>query len=176
MITSSDVNRALRTGLEPTLRELGFTRLKSRHYWRYFPDCVWALHLKAVGSFFSSVTGFPPASLVVELGVYYLNFPSGPIAALDPGGQPIPGITDCQVRLSLVNQRNQIALRPASMLGPERSRTDIWWLNPDGSNLLEAVEDIREAVVAFGIPFLEKPYNTRSEQIRRRGLGGTSET
>jgi hypothetical protein len=78
MIGSSEVNRSLRTVLSPALRLAGFQKVRARHNWRYLTDSVWALHIKAVGAHFSGVTGFPPMSLVAELGLYYLEFPGHP--------------------------------------------------------------------------------------------------
>ena len=111
-------------------------------------------------------------SLVAELGLYYLEFPGHPglTAPTDTDGLPIPPITHCHTRLSLELQRNQDLLRPSTMVVPERRRTDVWWLEPDGSNLNEVLVDIRDSVLSFGIPFLLKPYNARQEQLIRRGL------
>ena len=170
MLGSAEVNKAIRAILIPALREHGFTKLRTRHNWRYFSDCVWALHLHAVGAYFSSVTGFPPMSLAAELCIYYLDFPAGAAAPLDTDGLPIPAATHGHVRLPLAIQSNQDEVRPASMRQIERRRDDIWWLSPDGSNLIDAITDIRNSVIHFGIPYLEKPFNSREEQIRRRAL------
>lgn len=170
MIGSSEVNRSIRAVLSPALRVAGFQKVRTRHNWRYLSDTVWALHIKAVGAYFSSVTGFPPMSLVAELGLYYLAFPGYPNvpSPIDVDGLPIPPITHCHTRLSLELQSSQDHLRPATMLPAERRRPDVWWLEPNGSNLDEAIADIRDSVLVFGIPFLLKPYNAREVQLKRR--------
>jgi hypothetical protein len=83
---------------------------------------------------------------------------------------PIPPITHCHTRLSLELQRSQENLRPPTMSPTERHRQDVWWLEPDGSNLDEAITDIRDSVLTYGIPFMLKPYNARDERLQRRSL------
>jgi len=168
-IATPEVNKSIRALLSPALRAAGFQKVETRHNWRYLSDSIWALHLKAVGAYFSSVTGFPPMSLVAELGIYYHDFPgqSGLVVPRGSDGLLLPPITHCYTRTCLELQRTQSALRPSTMADTERRRTDVWWVQPDGSNLEEVVLDIKDSLFNRGIPFLEKPYNTREEQLSR---------
>lgn len=170
MITSGDINKILRRVVVPTLRELGFTKFKGRVAWRYLDDSVWVFHTRAVGSYFSLVTGFPPASLTAELGIFYLDFPNTPSVEADDDGLPIPKDVHCHTRYGLDNIADQIAVRSQSMSEIERRRRDIWWVEPDGSNAVAVVEDIRQSILEYGVPLLQMPYNARSVQLERRGL------
>jgi len=176
-IGSAEVNRVLRLALNPALRANGFTKFKGRCAWRYMEDCIWVLQLRAVGNYFSMVTGFPPMSLCGELCIFFPDFPSpDPMRRdskppRDTDGLYIPKPPSCQIRLPLLVQQDQAA-DCASIRSPaERDRDNVWFVRPDGSNVEAVVEDVRCSVVEWGIPLLLKPYNTRSEQIKRRGLG-----
>ena len=173
MITSGDINKILRRVVVPTLREIGFTKFQGRTAWRYLDDSVWVFHTRAVGNYFSQTTGFPPASLTAWLGIFYLDFPKTPTVETDDDGLPIPKESLCHVRYALDNIADQIAIRSQSMSPIERRRTDIWWVEPDGSNAEAVVEDIRRSILDYGVHLLHKPYNVRSVQLERRGFAHT---
>jgi len=173
MITSGDINKILRRVVVPTLREIGFTKFKGRVAWRYLDDSIWVFHARAVGSYFSQVTGFPPASLTAELCIFYLDFPKTPPVEADDDGLLIPKDVHCHCRYGLDNIADQIAIRSQSMSPTERRRRDIWWVEPDGSNGEAVAEDIRRSILEYGVPLLQKPYNARSIQLERRGLAHT---
>ena len=168
MIGSAFINKIMARVLTPALRDIGFTKFKGRMSWRYFEDHLWVFQLKSVGAQFSQVTGFPPASLTANLSIFYKDFPDTPPADVDTDGQLIPKEYLCQVRYTLDNVQDQTALRSAQMLPMERNRKDVWWIEPDGSNAEAALEDIKKALLEVGLPLLQKPYNERSAQLRRR--------
>ena len=82
MVGSSEVNKVIRRVISPVLRECGFTKVRTRHSWRYLEDRIWYFMIKSVGSYFSDVTGYPSQSLVAEYGVYFTDFPPNPRPAL----------------------------------------------------------------------------------------------
>jgi hypothetical protein len=175
-ISSADVNRVFRRVLYPALREAGFTKFKGRCAWRYGEDWLWALQIREVGNHFGSVTGFPPMSLCGELGIFFPDFPSPDPSRpdskppRDSDGLDMPKPPQCQVRYPLQVQLDQSPDRAALLTQSERDRDDVWYVRPDGSNIEAVIEDVRRSVIEWGIPLLQKPYNTRAEQIRRRGL------
>src|SRR5512146_2609875 len=71
MISSPEINKILRKTLSPILRENGFTVVQARKAWGWHDHCVWVLSIRAVGNYFSLVTGWPPMSVGVWTGVYY---------------------------------------------------------------------------------------------------------
>lgn len=176
-IGSADVNRVLRRVLNPALREIGFTKFKGRCAWRYLEDCLWVLQIRAVGNHFGLVTGYPPMSLGGELCIFFPDFPSpDPVLpnskpSQDADGKYVPKPPECQIRYPLMVQLDQAADRVSIESAVERRRDDVWFVTPDGSNLEAVVEDVRRSVVEWGVLFLLKPYNSRAEQIERRGLG-----
>ncbi len=175
-ISSTDVNRVLRRVLHPALRSVGFTKFRGRCAWRYNSDCVWALQIQAVGNYFSLVTGFPSMSLGGELCIFFPDFPSPDPTRpenrppCDSDGQFLPKPPDCQIRYPLQVQLDQSADCATTVSPPNHTRDDVWYVRPDGSNVQSVVEDICRSVVQWGVPLLQKPYNSRAEQIVRRGL------
>jgi len=133
-------------------------------------DSVWIFQTRAVGSYFSECTGFPPASITSSLGIFFLDFPMTTAPEIDGDGLPIPKVNQCHVRYSLENMADQIVMRSPDMSAVERRRKDIWWVEPDGSNAAMVVEDIRRSLLEYGVPLLLKPYNARNVQLERRGL------
>jgi hypothetical protein len=175
-IGSAEVNRVLRRVLNPSLRSNGFSKFKGRCAWRYFDDCIWTLQVRAVGSYFSIVTGFPPMSLCGELCIFFPDFPSpDPVRpdakpVRDVDGLNVPKPSQCHIRYPLkvlIDQSGDRAEMPAE---PERRRDDVWYVRPDGVNVEAVIEDVRRSVVEWGVPLLMRPYNTRMEQLRSRGL------
>jgi hypothetical protein len=156
---------------------MGSPNSRAGALWRYREECVWALQLQAVGHYFSTVTGFPSMSLGGELCIFYLDWPSHDPIRLDSkpprdtDGLYIPKAWDCHTRYPLLVQLDQAADRASIPSEIERRRDDVWFVRPDGSNVETVVEDVRRSILEWGIPLLLKPYNARSEQIKRRGLG-----
>jgi hypothetical protein len=171
MIKSGDINKVIREIIFPTLKDLGFTKFRGRTAWRYLDEAIWVFNIKAVGAYFSLVTGFPPASLHASLGIYYREFPQSPEVEIDAKDRlPIPKEFHCHTRYGLENIHDQTSLRSDAMLPQERRRTDIWWIDPEGRNVTSVIHDIKNSILEYGIPLLEKPYNARAIQLERRGF------
>ena len=145
MVDSGHFNKIMVRVVTPTLREIGFTRFRGREAWRYLDDPIWVFELKAVGPYFSTVTGFPPASLTARMSIFYLDFPDTPPCEVDKDGRLIPKESRCHVKYGLDNIQDQTPLRSTQMTPLERSRKDIWWIEPDGGN----VETVRFTPVAL---------------------------
>jgi hypothetical protein len=71
MISSPDIDKLLRKYLSPILRENGFAKVTARKAWGWQDHCVSVFQIRAVGSYFSDVTGWPPMSVCAWTGVYY---------------------------------------------------------------------------------------------------------
>ena len=176
VIGSAEVNRALRKILHPALRCAGFTKFKGRCAWHYEDEYIWALQIRAVGNYFSLVTDYPPMSLCGELCIFFPDFPSTDPGLpdskppIDKDGLYIPKPQHCHIRYSLEVGLDQQADREVIHSKPERDRDDVWYVRKDGSNINAVVEDIRRSVVEWGIQMLQQPYNSHSEQVKRRGL------
>jgi hypothetical protein len=152
VISSPDIDKLLRRRLSPILREDGFAKVSARKSWGWHGHCVWVLQIRAVGNYFSQVTGWPPMSVCVWTGVYYdfVPFTGHTPPKADNKGRLIPDEAYCHMRSHLSCTLDQQVYTKALKLPAERSRKDIWWFEPDGSNMAAAVEDIARCFVSEG--------------------------
>lgn len=163
MISSPDIDKLLRRYLSPLLRESGFEKVSARASWRWADHCVSLLRIRAVGNYFSQVTGWPPGSLSVWTGVYYdfIPFEGHTPPKLDEKGRLVPDDEHCHIRGPLPPSLDQSHFTEHLYNPADRVRKDIWWVERDGSNVEDAVEDIALQLVAEGKPWFER-YNDLS--------------
>jgi len=164
MIGSPEVNKVIRMIFSPVLRENGFSSFLTRNNWGWHEHSIWVLNINSVGNYFSQVTGWPPMSIVVNLGVYYdfipEEFPEHIENRIKKNkvGRLIPKEYECHARASLLCTLDQSNLKKNLSNPAETKRRDIWWVKPDGSNVEEVVTNIKDSflngnVTSFG------PYN-----------------
>ncbi|MGD0088808.1 MAG: DUF4304 domain-containing protein [Planctomycetota bacterium] len=156
--SSTIINRSLRTYVMPALRAGGFEKVDARNAWNWRSECIWVFNIRAVGNYFSAVTGWPPASVCVWLGVYYRFIPRTGKIKTDEKGRVCPAEFACHMRSHLdrgLLQRDRVGtLRSENPA--ERSRRDIWWLDPDGTNAEEVARDIAARVSETAIPWFTR--------------------
>jgi hypothetical protein len=152
LISSPDIDKVLRRRLSPILREHGFTKVSARKSWGWHTHSVWVLQIRAVGNYFSQVTGWPPMSVCVWTGVYYdfIPFTGHTPPKIDSKGRLIPDELYCHMRSHLSCTLDQRVYTKELTLPAERSRNDIWWFETDGSNMTAAVENIAQCFVGEG--------------------------
>jgi len=156
MIGSPEINKVLRRYLRPVLIENGFDLIESRKGWGYKSPCVWTFGIRAVGSYFSDVTGWPPMSVSVSVGIYYQFIPwivPRPLK-VDSKGRLQPDIGDCHRKAQVYRSLDQSVYTSSLSHGPERARRDLWWIEEDGSNVADVIENITFCVLEQGIPWL----------------------
>lgn len=157
MIGSSEVNKVLRRHLSATLRAQGFQKVDARNAWAWHDHVIWVFLVRSVGSYFSQVTGWPPMSLTVSLGVFYDFIPPPSPIKSDSRGRLLPKEYECDLRFRSALQRSidqsdrTIKLSNAA----ERNRNDIWWIDPDGANVNEVIPDIASSLIVQGMPWFE---------------------
>ena len=158
MITSSDTNKLLRKYLSPILRENGFSKVSARKSWGWKDSSVLVLQVRSVGSHFSAVTGWPPMSIFVWIGMYYNFIPCNghPPPSLDEKGRLIPDASQCHMQADLSCSLDQSQFTDKLSNPADRTRTDIWWVERDGSNMIEAVENIALSFIDQGIPWFRR--------------------
>lgn len=147
------MNRALRAHVLPVLRSADFTKLDARNGWSWQDKMVWVFNIRAVGSYFSSVTGWPPGSVCVWLGVYYLFIPQKPHVKTDEQGRLLPAEHMCHMRSHLECTLDQIALTGRLPNPAERLRKDIWWVEPGGEDAPLVAANIASALGEKGLPW-----------------------
>jgi hypothetical protein len=158
VIGSPEVNKVLRAELSPVLRVQGFQKVEARNAWAWRDHFIWVLVVRSVGSYFSQVTGWPPMSLTVSLGVFYDFIPSEKPIKVDSHGRLLPKEYECaslfrSVLLRTIDQSE----RTGKLSNPaERVRKDIWWVDPNGTNVGEVVPDIASSLIVQGIPWFER--------------------
>lgn len=160
--TSALLNKALRQCVAPLLREAGFGHVDARNAWAWQEDCIWAFSVRAVGNYFSQVTGWPPGSVCAWLGVFFTFTPQPPGIKLDERGRLRPPEHMCHMRSRLDCGMDQSA-RIRTLQNPgERLRTDIWWVDPDGGNAGEVARDIARSLVERGLPWFKHSSDLRN--------------
>jgi hypothetical protein len=157
MIKASHINKEIRSKINPILEAADFSILNTRENWRYQRDAICVLNIRAVGGHFSTVTGWPGQSLLCHIGIYFTFFPSRIQIKSDPvTGNLLPSEASCHLRLVLKAGINQTNYTGSLRNPPERTRTDLWWIDPTGSNLVTAITDLGNSVRNQAIPFFDK--------------------
>lgn len=157
MIGSLEINKVIRKILTPTLKENGFTKVNTRHNWAFIDHCIWVLDIAAVGKYFSDVTGWPPMSIHVELGIYY-DFlpPENSDIKTGSKGELLPKVHQCQLRNDLFCNIDQANYTSHLNNSAEADRKDIWWIETDGSNIEEVISDIKHSFLNSGLDWFCK--------------------
>jgi len=160
-ITSADINKVIRQRLTPILKANGFSKNQGRNYWGYHGDVTWVLIIRAVGGYFSDVTGWPSMSVGVHLGVWNDVIPQDMRSArpikIGPHGDVLPLEYQCpDMFRSVMNCGLDQAELKAKLRNPaERVRTDLWWIEPDGSNVDSVVENMAAQFLAEALPWYQ---------------------
>ncbi|OKH23981.1 hypothetical protein [Chroogloeocystis siderophila] len=145
MIGSPEVNKIIRKILSPVLRGNGFDKVKTRNNWADRDPCIWVLNIRAV-----KPHSFPSVSVSVWLGIYYKfispDIPGRLLVDTDKDGKLIPKEWMCHIRNHLVlAELDQSKYTKSLRSSAEANRNDIWWIEPDGSNLEDVIHDIKIA-------------------------------
>jgi hypothetical protein len=143
VIGSPEINKIIRRVVSPALRETGFMHVQTRNNWAWYDDVVWVFKIRAVGHHFSSVTDWPPMSVCVWLSTFYTFFPTEPWIKRDDTGRLLPKESIGQMRSHLSCTLDQSRIKANLKAWPEKQRTDIWGIEPDGSNVEEVIETIK---------------------------------
>jgi hypothetical protein len=98
--TSALLNKPLRARLLPILRKAGFQYMDARNAWLWQDDFIWVFNIRAVGAYFSGVTGWPPGSVGVWLGVFFAFAPRLSGLKIDEKGRLRPPEHACHMRIT----------------------------------------------------------------------------
>ena len=165
MITSTEINKSFRTVLSPILKENGFSKIESRKSWGWHSECIWVFDIKAVGNYFSEITGWPPMSICVSLGVHCEFLAQQVEIKRDNRGLSLPKQEQCHFRNNLSCWLDQSKYTTELSNPAERNRKDIWWIESDGSNLAEVIEDVKKSLLMEGLSWLNNKSN-KSDILR----------
>lgn len=167
MVGSSEINKMIRKTLSPDLKKSGFSKINTRHNWAWMGDCIWVLDITAVGKYFSDVTGWPSMSIHVDLGIYYNFIPINDDGInVKKNGTHSPKSHQCHFQHQLLSTLDQDRYMSILSNAAERKRKDLWWIEPDGSNLEEVIEDVKHSFLTEGIDWFME--NTDIKQAFRK--------
>jgi hypothetical protein len=157
LIGSSEINKVIRKLLSPTLKENGFSKVNTRNNWGWHDHSIWVLNKATVGNYFSDVTGWSPMSIHVDIGIYYDFVPpeEGEIK-VGSKSELLPKYHEGQLQKQLYCNLDQSKYIRRLNNRAEKERNDIWWVQPDGSNINEVISDIRESFLSDGLEWLRK--------------------
>ena len=163
MIGSPEINKTIRRILSPSLREAGFNKVNSRQNWAWIDHCIWVLEIRAVGKYFSDVTGWPPMSINVDLGIYYDFIPSRHSEIkIGTQGELLPKPFQCHLENQLNCHIDQASYKNHLANPAEKERKDIWWVEPDGSNIEEVITDIKNSFSRDGLEWFRTYTNLKA--------------
>lgn len=151
----------LRRYLSRLLRDNGFQKVEPRKGWKWHEHAICVFEVHAVGAYFSAVTGWPPMSITAWTGMYYDFIPNDlprPIA-VDAKDRPLPREWECHLRGHVERTLDQSKYQSVLANPPERKRKDIWWIEPNGANLVEVVENLALCVAEQAFPWFERFSN-----------------
>jgi hypothetical protein len=186
-VDSSDVTRAIRRLVWPSLRDRGFASFTGRNAWRY-PDenAVHVVNFQSFNLDVADAVGCTTFSFSVNVGLWFPAHAERQ-PKLDKQGRRRPEEYQCQFREQLRKNVEQPWFRPfsdpraarqAEALRTDRvgltkvfrndvhDREEIWYVLPDGSNLDEVLDDALRAILDTGLPWLERVSGPASRLLR----------
>ena len=145
------VNREIRREIWPALRQRGFDAFSARTAWRHFADRTWLVNFQSFNSYFSLIDGCTTFSFAVNLGIFLSALASTEEDAI----RGRPKAYQCHLRRKLFKKIVQI----------NYSRKDIWYVDQEGLNLLEVLDDARRVLLANAMAWFDR--FSRSDEVFR---------
>lgn len=170
---SNDMDKMIRKIVYPALKENGFNKTKGRTAWGWHDDCIWVFNIRSVGRCHSIITNWPSESVTVNLGIYYTYLPHINEVKKDETGILYPKEFECNRRAQLTCSYDQLKYTEhVECNSSEKRRRDIWWVQPDGSNISEVINDINHRYLEYAVKWFWEKSNkelTLKEANRLRG-------
>ena len=157
--TSQLVNQSLRRHVTPLLRDGGFQKVDARNGWHWRDKVIWVFNIRAVGGNFGDVTGWPPSSVGVWLGICYAFAPVWLSIKRDKEGRLQPAEHECHMRSHLECGLDQAQLVQRLRNPAERRRKDIWWVDPNGGNAEAVAKDVAASLSQNGFQWFSRISN-----------------
>ena len=124
------VAREVRRQIWPLLRREGFTQFSSKTAWRFTPDQIHVVNYRSFSTYGAFRIGCTTFSFCLNLGIY------------------LPAIPDCSGRPQHFDCHIQHVLRNPGL--------GIWYVDRDGRNVLECIENSRKALERDGLPWFAR--------------------
>lgn len=174
------VAREIKREVWPLLRREGFTRFSTKTAWRYTPEQIHVVNYQSFNSYLADRVGCTTFSFALNLGIFFRAIPFEYPVTKGPDDLVKPLEWHCHFRHRLLKTIDQHVL----------PRHDTWYVEPDGSNLLQCIDDSRTAIEREGLPWFERfkslefvltllmeqdrfpeIYDTRTSPGRKRMIG-----
>jgi hypothetical protein len=143
---SKTVNREIRAAIRPVLRSHGFSAFTERTGWRYSASRIDVINFQSFNDYLAASVGCTSYSFALNLGQYLRCVPPDDFAVKYRASQLAPQEWQCHLRLHLQRQMDQ----------PEFPRRDIWYIDPEGQYLSDAVRDARRALLDTGLAWFDR--------------------
>jgi hypothetical protein len=149
------VAREIKNEIWPLLQNHSFTKFTSKTAWRYLPEQIHVVNFQSFNSYIADGVGCTTFSFALNLGIYFRAIPFNyPLRkGYDPSVNPQE--YHCHFRHRLLKGIEQ----------PVLPRRDTWYVEPDGSNLLETLADARAVLQHDGLPWFSR-FRSLEEVLR----------
>jgi hypothetical protein len=140
------VARGIKNEIWPLLQGHTFSEFSGKSAWRYLPDQIHVVNFQSFNSYLAERVGCTTFSFALNLGIYFREIPF--IYPIGKGPDP-----------SIRPQEYHCHFRRRLSKGIEQSilpRPDIWYVEPDGSNLLDTLADARTGLRREGLPWFDR--------------------
>jgi hypothetical protein len=130
----------------PLLRGEGFTEFSPKTAWRYLPEQIHVVNFQSFSNYLAGGVGCTTFSFALNLGIFFRAIPVNYPIRKGPDPSVKPQEYHCHFRHRLLKGISQRVL----------PRRDIWYIEPEGSNLLEMLSDARTRIEQDGLPWFER--------------------
>jgi hypothetical protein len=140
------VAREIKNEIWPLLRREGFTEFSAKTAWRPTPEQIHVVNYQSFNSYLAERVGCTTFSFALNLGIFFRAVPlEHPVKkGHDPSFKPQD--YHCHFRHRL----------PKNVEQPVLPRSDIWYVERDGSNLLQCLDDSRTSITREGLPWFAR--------------------
>jgi hypothetical protein len=143
---SKVVAKEIKHEIWPLLRREGFTEFSPKTAWRYTPDQIHVVNYQSFSSYLAEGVGCTTFSFALNLGIFFRAIPFEYPVKKGPDPSVKPQEYHCHFRHRLLKNIEQ----------PILLRRDTWYVEPDGSNLLQCLDDSRTAIEREGLPWFDR--------------------
>jgi len=123
-----------------------FSKFSPKTAWRYTPEQIHVVNFQSFSSYLANGVGCTTFSFALNLGIFFRAIPAYYPATKGPDPSIKPQEYHCHFRHRLLKGFEQRVL----------PRRDTWYVDPDGSNLLECLADARTAIEREGLRWFDR--------------------
>jgi hypothetical protein len=150
---SKIVSRELWNAVRPLLKNAGWNSFTSRTARRFFDSRVDVINFQSFNTYLASAIGSTTYSFSVRLGCFLKVIPSSTVKTKN--GLPMPQEYECHLRCTLHKKFPQA----------ECTRTDVFYVDPDGKYIPLVVEAVRAAITHEGFQWFQR-FSDMREVLR----------